>query len=325
MSLSQISDYIQYKNLLNKHEYPLLKISYDIIINIKKQIPMKSKNYKFDYYDDNLKEIISYIYKIYYNDYLKYNYDSFNLNENVIQKFISKNDEFIKSLTVAEIFTIKYYTYHGDILLNLYIQHKKNASFSKDLIIDCIHDYCGNIKDEDTDICLFYYQFKQIFEDDIYDEEYFIANYENLSTNDYCKIFELYMNDLNLIFEKAPKTDEIIWLYRGVNSISSLLTKNDQYLSSSVFLQTAYKYTAKKNRQIIRIEVNIGTPLLFVQGISLAKEEYDFEVIIPINMTFTIKPDTTSIIFNKNAAKEYICIEDYDKTDEIIITDVKLE
>lgn len=339
----KIINYIKYTKLIkimdrNKIDKNII-LDYDDISAIKKQIfktNLQSYEYSLNYYDDSSRTIQTYNHKILYNDYLNHHFHTtfynkiyYNFNIRNIQDFIRKNDDFIRNLTEKEIFTIKYYTYHGDILLNLYIQHKKKETFDKNIIINAIKKYCGNIKDDDTGICLFYYQFKELFIDKI-TEEYIIENYETFSTEEYSILFELYIRDLNLIFEKAPKTDKILWLYRGIENdyISSETVNNeyinDQYMSTSLFIEKAYEYTTKKNRQIYRIRIDINTPLLFVQGISLAKEGNDFEVIIPMNLTFQMKsrPITETIIFNKMAAKEYICGEDYQSTDIIKIIDI---
>lgn len=341
----KIINYIKYTKLIkimvrSKIDKNIIS-DYDDISAIKKQIFKKNLHYyeySLNYYDDNIKTIQNYNHKILYNDYLNHHfhttfynkiYHSFNIKN--IQDFITKNDDFIRNLTEREILTIKYYTYHGDILLNLYIQHKKKGIFDKNIIINAIKEYCGSIKDEDTDICLFYIQFKDLLQDKIeITEEYIIENYETFSTDDYSILFELYIRDLNLIFGKAPKTEEILWLYRGIENdyISSKMVNNeyinDQYMSTSLFIEKAYEYTTIKNRQIYRIQIDINTPLLFVQGISLAKEGNDFEIIIPMNLTFKMKsePIIETIIFNKMAAKEYICLEDYQTSDIIKIIDI---
>ena len=170
----------------------------------------------------------------------------------------------------------------------------------------------------------------ELFKDIYNEEDEIIENYEKFSTEDYAKLFELYIRDFNLIFAKAPKTDEILWLYRGIENdyISGEIKNNryinEQYMSTSLFVEKAYEYTKKSNRQIYRFRINKKTPLLFVQGISLAKEGYDFEVIIPINLKFKMKPEriNETIIFNKMAAKEYICAEEYQSTDIISIIDI---
>jgi len=344
IEVSKIDNYLKYIKLIttmSKNNIDKKIVSdYTDIITLKKQIVinnLQSYSYELSYYDDNTKTIKTYIHKILYNDYLLehfhttfYNKIYSNFNLAIIQDFITKNDIFINSLTERELYTIKYYTYHGDILLNLYIQHTKKGTFDKNIIIKAIKEYCGSIKDVDTNICLFYYQFMELFKDIYNDEDEIIENYEKFSTQDYAKLFELYIRDFNLIFAKAPKTDEILWLYRGIENdyISGEIKNNryinEQYMSTSLFVEKAYEYTKKSNRQIYRFRINKKTPLLFVQGISLAKEGYDFEVIIPINFKFKMEPEriNETIIFNKMAAKEYICAEEYQSTDIISIIDI---
>ncbi len=63
--------------------------------------------------------------------------------------------------------------------------------------------------------------------------------------------------------------------------------KNTQFTSTSLFFEKAFDYASSKNKMIIKINVNNGMPMIFVEGITLA--EKDFEVIIPMNAIFLLK------------------------------------
>lgn len=75
-------------------------------------------------FENNIKyELLEYSYKIKWNEYNKkfinklnyiFNYDYIN--------FLQEQDVFLKSLNTRELYNLKYYTYHGDIYINSFIQ-----------------------------------------------------------------------------------------------------------------------------------------------------------------------------------------------------------
>jgi hypothetical protein len=115
-------------------------------------------------------------------------------------------------------------------------------------------------------------------------------------------ILSKYLLELNEIFKKAPKTTQKLILYRGIsndyitpNLKKNFFYKNTQFTSTSLFIEQAINYS--KNKIVLKINVNIGLPLIFVEGITLA--ENDFEIIIPINSIFFVNKPPTIIPFYK--------------------------
>lgn len=251
-------------------------------------------------FNNNIKyEEIEYHYNIKYNKYNKKFINKLNyvFNYDYINEFLRQQHIFLSSLTTREIYNIKYYTYHGDIYLNAFIQ----GTFSLDLI----KGYSGNLVSNDNDLCYFFYQLKDYFKYNDYkgqqininDNKSFILFIKNecfnfdMSIYDY--IFKNYLIEMKQIFMKAPKTTEKIILYRGISfdylslSLKKDYYKNTQFTSTSLFFEKAFDYASSKNKMVIKINVNIGMPIIFVEGITLA--EKDFEVIIPINAIFYVK------------------------------------
>lgn len=320
------------------------------------------KKNKEDFLSLNPKTIFDYNYEITFTDFDIMNstistdakkefknieFNNYNDNNNIyinennvdnmanIQEFINKNDAYLKSLKNDEIKTLQYYTYRGDIFLNGYITSSKfNIS---DNIIHTEKSgkhmfYSNNLKDY-----LFKIQMLKLFKDD--DE--IISKIENktlmnndFNNDDYIEILKLYISDLKKIFKKAPILEKELYVYRGIeinyiynaiidDNIDSYI--NNYFLSTSLFINKAYKYTKKENRIICRFKINIGTPIIFVEGISLAKG--DMEVLIPNKTTITLSDKKIKKYLystDNKITKDIICPREYSDYDIIDIIDLEI-
>jgi hypothetical protein len=283
--------------ILNKH----IEINYkeNILINnseletfIEKR--KEGNNSVLDYNDKIYKYIIK------YNEYNKKFINKIQeyIDEKNLSEFIKQQNNFIESLNIREIYNLKYYTYRGDIYLNSFIDN--NGIFDPDII----SSNSGGIIDDDSDLCYYFFQFYDYFkinnnyegkEVPMNDDRLFIKfiqdNYLDFNNEIYKYVFNSYIKELKDIFNKAPRTLHRVVLYRGVNESYILKqSKKGYYLtnhfsSTSLFPEIAYNYT-KKKKIILKIIVEKGLPLIFVEGITLAKG--DFEVIMPINSTLYI-------------------------------------
>ena len=351
---------IDYNKLINiNHKCFIEKSKNDVNCN---KISKKYKNEKIQFLHDNPKQIsflnndisytnynkkegtidsiIRYNKTIEYNNYNKKYNNNIYINEkgsrNIIniQTFIDNNDRFLATLTKDEIKTLQYYTYKGDVFLNFYIRtskfdidyNTKNAQISdKHMFFSVdLNDY------------LFKTQMLKFFKDndDIINKitNKTLSNYD-LMEDDYKLILDTYLKDMNIIFKKAPKISKDLYLYRGIetNYIYDNIVKdgqpyNNKYLlSSSLFVNIAYKYTKKSNRIICRFKINKGTPVIFVDGISLAAG--DMEVIIPNDTILTLSEEDIKImLYNKddNFTKDVICPREYLDTDIINVIDFNI-
>jgi hypothetical protein len=283
--------------ILNKH----IEINYkeNILINnseletfIEKR--KEGNNSVLDYNDKIYKYIIK------YNEYNKKFINKIQeyIDEKNLSEFIKQQNNFIESLNIREIYNLKYYTYRGDIYLNSFIDN--NGIFDPDII----SSNSGGIIDDDSDLCYYFFQFYDYFkinnnyegkEVPMNDDKLFIKfiqdNYLDFNNEIYKYVFNSYIKELKDIFNKAPRTLHRVVLYRGINESYILKqSKKGYYLtnhfsSTSLFPEIAYNYT-KKKKIILKIIVEKGLPLIFVEGITLAKG--DFEVIMPINSTLYI-------------------------------------
>ena len=160
----------------------------------------------------------NYNYKIFFNTYNRkfINNIGKNIDYDLYQRFIEKQDDFIDSLNIRELYVLKHYTYQGDTIISSFL----NGEFD---ITELDIDY-----NEHT---LFYFQFYDYFknfrqyndillEGYIDDPSFFIrflqTNYKYFSLQIYKFVIELYIKELIAIFEKAPETDDVMFLYRGV-------------------------------------------------------------------------------------------------------------
>jgi hypothetical protein len=297
--------------LETKNKYKILRYMKNILINDELNTLLVNE------FENNIKyELLEYSYKIKWNEYNKKFINKLNyiFNYDYINIFLQEQDVFLKSLNTRELYNLKYYTYHGDIYINSFIQEKFK--------IDLIKDYSGNLVSNENDLCYFFYQLKDYFKLNKYNDE--IVNTDNneifisfikkeclnFDMKIYNYILNKYLLEMNEIFKKAPKTTQKLILYRGISNdyITSKLKKdfykNSQFTSTSLFIENAIDYaTNKTDKLILKINVNIGMPLIFVEGITLA--EKDFEVIIPINAIFFIKNKFKQVPFYKN--KNNIC------------------
>lgn len=277
----------------------------------------ESKNIEFNNYNDDN--------NIYLNE---------NNSDNManIQDFIKMNDEYLNSLNNDEIKTLQYYTYRGDIFLNGYI-----TSSRFDINDNIKHTdksgkhmfYSNELRDY-----LFKIQMLKIFKhnhDIIEKIENKTLDNNDFNENDYKNILKLYISDLNTIFKKAPILEKELYVYRGIeinyiyNSIISDKNhsyKNKYFLSTSLFIDKAHKYTKPDNRIICRFKIEIGTPIIFVEGISLAKG--DMEVIVPNNTVLVLSDINIKKYLYSNdnkLTKDIICPREYSDYDIIDIID----
>ena len=313
-----IKKYIELKSKLEiKNKKIFLNYMKNILIHNENNTLLSNEfNNKIEY------KPIVYEYNIKWNNYNKIFINKLNyvFNFEYINLFLHQQHIFISSLNTRELYNIKYYTYHGDIYLNAYIQ----GTFS----IDIIKNYSGNLVSNENDLCYFFYQLKDYFkinkynniDIDINNNDSFINFIKkeclNFDMKIYEHIFTKYLLEMNDIFKKAPKTTDKLILYRGIkyDYISSKLKKdfykNTQFTSTSLFIEKAIGYSSGKNKMVLKINVPKGMPLIFVEGITLA--ENDFEVIIPLNSIFYVKKISHIVPFYKN--KENIICPDEDNT-----------
>lgn len=324
------------KQIFIDKEHELLCTYYDKINEIKKQLLIETKTIDISYMknlietneyemflekrrtNENLDFIeTDYKYKIKYNNYNHkfINKIQDNINKELLQSFINQQNEFLKTLSLREIYALKYYTYHGDVYLNSYIDGTFNPSLIKET--------GDGIVDSDTDVCYFFYQFLDYFsiyntyndikvpiDDDIKFINFLKENYLKFEDHIYKFVFDLYLKELQELFKKAPRTTKKMVLYRGIDS-NYILNKSERgyyktshFTSTSLFAEKAFAYTKIKNRIMIKIIVDENLPLIFVEGITLAKG--DFEVIIPLNSVLYIDYALKKVNYYKNS-NEIIC------------------
>ena len=278
------------------------------------------------------------------NEIKKIEFNNFNNNNNIyvnennavnmanIQEFIYANDTYLKSLNNDEIKTLQYYTYRGDIFLNGYITSSKfNIS---DNIIHTENEKNHMFYSNDLKDYLFKIQMLKIFRSNTEIIEKIskktLMN-DDFNEDDYKNILQLYISDLQEIFEKAPKTNKELYVYRGIhiNYIYNAIMddqidkyNNKYFLSTSLFIDKAHKYTKPENRIICRFKITIGVPIIFVEGISLAKG--DMEVLVPNKTEIVLANKIINKYLYSNDSKitkDIICPREYSDYDIIDIID----
>jgi hypothetical protein len=137
-------------------------------------------------------------------------------------------------------------------------------------------------------------------------------------------IFDQYIKEINDIFAKAPVTDSKLILYRGIkdNYIQQKSNKGfyktNHISSTSLFAEIAFMYTNSKNRMMLKIIVDKGLPVIFLEGITLSSKEY--EVILPINATLFIDHAKKKVNYFKR--KDNIICPDSEYADVVNLTTI---
>jgi len=273
---------------------------------------------------------------LHYNEYNKKFVNNLNssLNINDIQNMIDLQSEFIDSLSMEDLYNLKYYTYYGDTILNAYIQKKFN-----------VDDVELHVKPSRSDkgvfdpYIVFFNQFRKVFQEKhMSDEEltkYILENYTSFSFDIYEKVIKMYVSDLIAIFQKAPTNKTEFYVYRGFydNYLSkgssirfngNLNIKNGEifnkrFMSTSLFPKVATGFT-KKNGYIQRIKIKEGAKFLFLELITLNSSEY--EILLPIFSKFFIDYPFRQIKTYFKTDKDIIC--DSETTEEYNVMDLTL-
>ena len=328
------SKYLELVEIVKKH--PLKTITYNILyhtINYNK-IKINKKELKLTlYYNDYNKKFINQIYD--------------NIDINYIKTFIDKNNNFLKKLSIEELNTLRYYTKYGDTIINKFLNGLFDVEWFKTTYSNKTqNEPFINVDDKDSRIFLFqtqiynYYKTKKIEKDDLYkiknkknnekknnwkysslvtktNPEIFDM-YFRISNKDYMNIFKLYVIDLQKIFNKAPKLEQKLIVYRGVKTIYHIKLKNKEnifinpFFSSTTLLFDIANNFSGKNGFIQKITIDIGMPVIFMEGITFIDNK-EFEVLLPFNTYYVIeqpfikKINLFKSMFENDVHKNTIC------------------
>lgn len=333
-------------------DHKLLCLYRNKYLELQKKLELKQLTHtiKYDKINYDLTVIIKKTHDIqlYYNDYNKNFINKLydNINIDILNNILSNNDIFLKSLLKDELDNIRYYTYYGDTILNMFLK----KCFTIEWLKDTYYDSSASepfILFDDNNIKYF------LFNTQIYNyfklDEWKYSNllnktnieifnmYYNISVDDYKAIFKLYIADLMNIFNKAPKLTSKLIVYRGVNNDYHLKKTKEgvfinTFFSSTTFLfDIAYKFLDKNktNGFIQRITIDEGIPILFLEGITF--NEGEFEMLLPINTFYILETPTIKNIYvypfsrldaNKPKIKNIIC--DTDDSVKINLSDLHL-
>jgi hypothetical protein len=321
--------YKKYTDLSKQFESEKIKISYNTF-KIDKHILSESH--------EKADEVIFKDFKIKFEAFRnKYNKKFINelyvsTNPEDYEKWIQEQNEFIRSLSPEEIYTLRCHTHDGDIITNYFIRN----NFVIDKHID---DVGYEIQRKSTlivekaqfksnrDYILFYYQIKEYLykknaelskSSRIELEEYIKAEY---NTFDWGKILLLYIRDINNIFEKCPSVKKTLVIYRGSN--------DDYYLKNSTYgvhiTKTLSSHTLNPKVAIgyadikcciMRVKLSAGCKAILIDNISGYEEED--EILLPFNTKYYIDYARHSINYYKN---NLIC-PDETMAKKITVTDL---
>lgn len=288
---SMCNYYNLYQELIKKVKVELKMVPFTIAtdnINDRNQVSILStlnENDKITFTDNVLE------YPIEYNEY---NHKFINkiqkfIDVEEIQSFLTEQSNFLKSLSVREIFNLKYYTQEAYKVIMNFIEGTFQV---KQLTHDIIY--------KNT---LFHFQFldyfkkNPVFNDITVDTSNFKSfhsfiqsNYLKFTIDIYNEIIQKFIEEINEIFKKAPRIKKELFVYRGVqdNYISAEVIKNktrgyfttDRFTSTSLFANKIMSFLDEKKGVLYEIKLEKGVPVIFLEGITFHPLEY--EVLLPI-------------------------------------------
>lgn len=343
---SYIRDKKEQEYYINEEHKELCKYR-EKYLELQKKLELREIIYEIKYNKINKKKIEEDKIKIelYYNDYNKKFinklYDNIEIDN--LNNIIHNNDIFLQSLDNDEIDTIKYYTYYGDTIINQFLKGLFTIEWLKTTYNDYEDETPFILKDNKNKLFIFNQQIYKHYKTDDWKYENLLKNtneeifnkYYSINLEDYKTIFKSYIYDLMKIFNKAPKLTSRLIVYRGIKDEYHLLNKKENIFVNKLFSSTtflfdvAYKFVDKNKGIIQRITIDIGIPILFLEGITLNTREY--EILLPINTYYIIQNPSIKTISvypsplkkgNKPIINNIIC--NIDNINEIKISDLYL-
>jgi hypothetical protein len=303
--------YKKYMDLSKQFDNEKIKISYNTF-KIDKHILSESH--------EKADEVIFKDFKIKFEAFRnKYNKKFINelyvsTNPEDYEKWIEEQNEFIRSLSPEEIYTLRCHTHDGDIIVNYFIRNNFVIDKHIDSVGNEIHRKSTLIVEKtqfksNRDYILFYYQIKEYLykknaelskSSRIELEEYIKAKY---NTFDWSKILLLYIRDVNNIFKKCPSVKKTLVIYRGSN--------DDYYLKNSTrgvhITKTLSSHTlnpkvaigyANIKCCIMRVKLSAGCKAILIDNIS--GYEHEDEILLPFNTKYYIDFARHSLSYYKN-------------------------
>ena len=303
--------YKKYMDLSKQFDNEKIKISYNTF-KIDKHILSESH--------EKADEVIFKDFKIKFEAFRnKYNKKFINelyvsTNPEDYEKWIEEQNEFIRSLSPEEIYTLRCHTHDGDIIVNYFIRNNFVIDKHIDSVGNEIHRKSTLIVEKtqfksNRDYILFYYQIKEYLykknaelskSSRIELEEYIKAKY---NTFDWSKILLLYIRDVNNIFKKCPSVKKTLVIYRG--------SHDDYYLKNSTrgvhITKTLSSHTlnpkvaigyANIKCCIMRVKLSAGCKAILIDNIS--GYEHEDEILLPFNTKYYIDFARHSLSYYKN-------------------------
>jgi len=353
----RIHDYNdKYIELQNSEEYKKMVKYHEKYMEIKKNLKLEKKiipiTYKnFHIYQGKIKTTdIIYEHTAYYNEYNENFINNLNTKYDIdiIKDFIREQEDFIRSLSIYELYTLKYYTDTGDILLKDYLNGDFKINEINNLEVNNNNYYnldqmYNSYSIKHDSYLIFFYQFSYIFNKIIEDEKtdkydifekyditrdyskrefknFILSNYEEIDIEIYHMVFEKYINDIIVIFNKAPILKNELITYRGIKkkNIKDIINlkkgsfMNSTFMSTSLFDNVAKTFTNDEDGYVQRI--NLGSSpnrVIFMELITLHRNE--FEVLLPINSILYIDYRFRKMqLYDVSSNDNFICENEFD-------------
>lgn len=319
---------------------------------VTKQLSIKYLSFRFG--KNRMTDILSddifsmedkHIFKLNYNKYTQkfFNQLNCNFNGDVITNFVNKQNKFIDTMDFREKLLLR--DYINPITFENIIKSFENGKLTLNDIIDTFRFFKGHMEEyQAPPFIMQIYPILKKHKSSLVDDDGFIQELaekcfdinmvKQITNNRWKEILNLYMKELTQLFDKAPKTEEEIVLYRGIDLdyIGQSSKKGFYYLnrftSATLDSNVALEYTDKYNPLIYRITIAKGFPLLFIEPFNEMNEDL-VEVLLPKGCIVYIESGIKKIdIFDYktgyNIRDSYndICPKKTDK--KIRVLDIKL-
>lgn len=272
--------------------------------------------------------------KIQPSDYL------LNLESQIDWKWLKEMNQYVKTLSKADIYNLKGYTHYGDVIVNSYLRKTlKKDQFIKDLKSAKWSSFyyplffsAMELFNETSEYLLEYVvkpeylsEVKILLSKKTYVESYnyFINimstfHYENFWIN----VITKYSNNLLRIFNNAPVTNKNMIVYRGIkedyvmNGKNNNVYKTNCFVSTSFDLKIAMSFTGS-TCCLQRITLLKGARILLIAGIS--SYAHEMEVLLNPNTVFYISGKDKKFYRNIYDLCPYSSFNEIKVTDMIVL------
>ena len=204
--------------------------------------------------------------------------------------WLARQDAFLKTLTAREVFLMFGYSYNGDTWAHAHLDNKFDLSMFRAAI--------ASLSFFSSEYFAFFFQARELYKINMGSME---ADYREVMKR--CReekdvkviraMAQMFINELNDLILKAPKTTHDFYVFRGMKDDAYLTgTKDKQYMTNRFSSASIDGYGVAYQRfsgehTLQRIKILKGSSCLCMLGTSKFHDEY--EILLPRGSTYVIR------------------------------------